>query len=60
MPLLMSVPIVEGAALLKAIAQPIGERIGFQSSAYFISTFKKYEGITPNSYRKSMRVGNTG
>ena len=32
--------------------QKISETLGFQSSTYFIVTFKKFVGMTPNSYRK--------
>lgn len=30
----------------------VGKKTGFQSSTYFITTFKKYVGTTPNSFRK--------
>ncbi len=32
-------------------ANRIGEECGFRSSSYFGVVFKKYEGMTPNSYR---------
>ena len=32
----------------------IGERTGFESSSYFSSTFKRYTGVSPAQYRKTM------
>lgn len=34
--------------------EEIASSVGFQSSAYFITIFKKAYGITPNNYRKSL------
>lgn len=31
----------------------ISKKVGFQSSTYFITTFKKHMGATPNNYRKN-------
>lgn len=33
--------------------QEIAEQSGFTTASYFVSVFKKSEGITPNVYRKS-------
>lgn len=30
----------------------ISNDLGFNDSAYFVKTFKRYEGVTPNKYRK--------
>jgi two-component system response regulator YesN len=34
--------------------EEVASSVGFQSSAYFITIFKKSFGITPNGYRKSL------
>jgi YesN/AraC family two-component response regulator len=33
----------------------ISERIGYQTTSYFIKTFKKLERMTPNEYRTRMK-----
>ena len=34
----------------------IAEKTGFSDTPYFIKVFKKYEGISPGAYRKSVRT----
>ena len=34
----------------------IAEESGFKDTNYFIRTFKKLEGITPNKYKQSKRA----
>lgn len=38
--------------------QSIGERMGYSSPANFIRSFKKYYGMTPNEYRRTILPGN--
>ena len=33
----------------------ISDELGFSESGYFIKIFKKYEGVTPNLYKKHLR-----
>lgn len=33
----------------------IAFELGYQDTSYFVKVFKKYEGITPNQYRKHMK-----
>jgi two-component system response regulator YesN len=32
----------------------IAERVGYNDFSYFIQVFKKYYGVTPNEYRKTI------
>lgn len=34
--------------------QDIAQRVGYESTSYFISLFLKNQGVTPNEYRKSL------
>ncbi|QAY68165.1 AraC family transcriptional regulator [Paenibacillus protaetiae] len=34
----------------------IAQQVGFQQSAYFSTTFTRYEGISPREYRKRFRI----
>ncbi len=34
----------------------ISEKIGFANSSYFYKTFKKYNGVTPNDFRKNLNI----
>ncbi|MWC28027.1 response regulator transcription factor [Paenibacillus sp. MMS18-CY102] len=46
--------------LLLSTAMPvaaIAEEVGYQSTKYFMTLFKEYEGITPSQYRKDMPQG---
>ena len=40
----------------KSIDQ-IGREVGFGSTSYFLRVFKKYEGVTPRTYRKNGLLG---
>lgn len=37
----------------------IGEAVGFRDVSHFIATFRKKEGITPDTYRKQYGSGTT-
>lgn len=37
----------------------IGKRVGFESDSYFSTVFRKYEGISPRTYRET-NAGNAG
>ncbi|WP_331281376.1 AraC family transcriptional regulator [Paenibacillus sp. FSL R5-0345] len=32
----------------------MAQRVGYESTSYFISLFLKNQGVTPNEYRKSL------
>ncbi|MGV2787196.1 helix-turn-helix domain-containing protein, partial [Clostridium perfringens] len=34
--------------------QDIAQRVGYESTSYFISLFLKSQGVTPNEYRKNI------
>ncbi|MNI98821.1 HTH-type transcriptional regulator YesS [compost metagenome] len=34
--------------------QDIAQKIGYESTSYFISLFLKNQGVTPNEYRKNL------
>lgn len=34
----------------------VSEMLGFENSTYFSKVFKKIEGVTPEQYRKNLRL----
>jgi two-component system response regulator YesN len=34
--------------------QDIAQKVGYESTSYFISLFLKSQGVTPNEYRKNL------
>lgn len=37
--------------------QDIAQKVGYESTSYFISLFLKSQGVTPNEYRKNLLLG---
>ncbi|MWV47219.1 response regulator [Paenibacillus sp. HJL G12] len=37
--------------------QDIAQKVGYESTSYFISLFLKNQGVTPNEYRKNLLLG---
>jgi two-component system, response regulator YesN len=49
--------------LLASTHLPVGdisERVGYQTSKYFIKVFKEAAGVSPSQYRKDLGGGNPG